>query len=167
MSTQEGSKGLSSRYSEIEGLRNNYLRESNGLSKIFISLSIAILGLTLSLIGPKLNQQHALHWIVATWLSLVTIAIIGFLQIYAFSKRFLSKAEYLHALMIADNIVETKGSQEKLDEFLWKSDEAERKFERSYNWCIRLVLVQGALQLLSFIFFGLFLWINFGIKSTP
>jgi hypothetical protein len=167
MSTEEGTKGLSSSYSEIEELQNNCLREWNGLSKVFISLSIAFLVLTLSLIGPRLSQQHALHWIVAMWFSLVTIAIIGFLQIYMFSKRFRPKAEHLHACMIADVIVQTKGSEKKLNEFLLKSDEADGQFKRSYKWCVGIVLAQGIIQVLSFIFFGLFVRMNNWIKSVP
>ena len=52
---------MPSTYDEIEVLQYEYLRELNGLSKIFISLSVAILGLTLSVLGPKLKQQLSLN----------------------------------------------------------------------------------------------------------
>ena len=135
MSKEDKDRELSSSYSEIEEFQNKYLHELNGLSKIFISLSIAILGISLSLIGPRLDQQRALPWIVATWISLLVTAIIGFLQIYLFSRRFSFKADYLHACMISDIIVQTNGSDDKLEQFISKSDKAKRKFKRGNTWC--------------------------------
>lgn len=159
--TEDTKSGLSSSYDEIEELQNEYLRELNRLTKIFISLSIAILGLTLSIFGPKLNQQVALYWIASSWLFLLTTAPIGFVQIYFFSRRFKSKAEYLHGCMMSDVIVQSDGSDEKLDEFLYQSDKAKKKFDRSYKWCVCLVLAQGMLLLFSFVFFGFFIYVNF------
>jgi hypothetical protein len=167
MGKDKSRNGLSQSYAEIEGMQNEYLRQLDGLSKIFISLSAAILGLTLSLIGLKLRQQQGITWIVATWVSLLMTALAGFFQVYSLSKRFRHKAEYLHACLLTDAVVETQGSEEKLNEFIWKSDQADKRFKRSYYWCAGSVLAQGIFLLLSFLFFGMFIWVNFAAKPTP
>jgi len=164
MAKEKSRNDLTQAYAEIEGFQNEYLHQLDGLSKIFISLSTAILGLTLSLIGLKLRQQQGIPWIIATWISLLMTALCGFFQVYSFSKRFRHKAEYLHACLITDAVLHTKGSDEKLDEFIWQSHQADKHFQRSYKWCTGSVLAQGIFLLLSFIFFGFFIWVNFAAK---
>ena len=168
--TRHGNKSsndLSQSYAEIERMQNEYLRQLDGLSKIFISLSAAILALTLSLIGLKLRQQHGVSWMVLTWISLLMTSFVGFFQIYALSSRFRNKAEYLHACLLTDALLHLKGSDEKLDEFILKTHQADKRFKRSYYWCAGSVLVQGIFLFLSFLFFGMFLWVNFAAKSAP
>ena len=166
MNREKSGNDLTQKYAQIEGLQNEYLRQLDGLSKIFISLSTAILGLTLSLIGLKLRQHQGIPWIIATWISLLMTALCGFLQVYSFSKRFRHKAEYLHACLLTDTVLQTKGSDDKLDEFIWNTHQADDHFRRSYYWCAGSVLAQGIFLLLSFIFFGLFIWVNFAAKSA-
>jgi hypothetical protein len=166
MDREKSGSALTQKYTEIEGLQNEYLRQLDGLSKIFISLSTAILGLTLSLIGLKLRQYQGIPLIIATWISLLMTALGGFIQVYSFSKRFRHKADYLHACLLTDTVLETKGSDEKLDEFIWKTHQADEQFRKNYYWCTGSVLAQGIFLLLSFIFFGLFIWANFAAKSA-
>ena len=90
----------------------------------------------------------------------------GFFQVYSLSNRFRHKAEYLQACLLTDTILQVKGSDEKLQEFMAKSDQANKGFRRSYYWCTGSVLMQGILLLLSFLFFGMFIWVNFAAKST-
>lgn len=167
MDKDKSRSNLSQSYAEIEGMQNEYLRQLDSLSKIFISLSAAILGLTLSLIGLKLRQQQGIPWIVATWISLLVTAFGGFFQVYSLSRRFRHKAEYLHASLLTDAVLQTQGSEDKLNEFIWKSDQADKRFRRSYYWCAGSVLAQAVFLFLSFLFFGMFIWVNYAAKSTP
>lgn len=167
MDKDKSSNSFSISYAEIEGMQNEFLRQMDSLSKIFISLSAAILGLTLSLIGLKLHQQQGIPWIVATWISLLMTTFVGFFQVYSLSNRFRHKAEYLKASLLTDTILKLKGSDEKLNEFISKSHQANTRFRRSYYWCAGSVLMQGICLLLSFLFFGVFIWVNFVAKSTP
>lgn len=166
MNSEKNQKTLSSSYAEIETYQNKYLDELNALSKIFITLSVAILGLTLSVLVPALKEKVAPNWFVGTWILLLITAIIGFAEIYSFSRRFKDKAEYLHGCMMSDVIVELKGSDEKLNEFLFKSDQAKKNFDLAYNWCVGLVAAQAASLFLAFLCLSVFVYKNF-VVSLP
>lgn len=163
MSSEYSQKSLSSNHDEVEKYQNYYLRELNALSKIFITLSVAILGLTLSVLGPVLSQKIAGNWFLYTWFLLLLTAILGFFEIYSFSKRFRAKAEYLHGCMMADAIIELKGSDEKLEDFLNKVHNANDVFDRSYNWCVRIVAFQAFTLLGGIICLSTFVYKNFVI----
>jgi len=94
-------------------------------------------------------------------------SFIGFFQVYSLSNRFRQKAKYLRSCLITDTILQLKGSNEKLEEFISKSHHADTRFQRSYYWCSVSVLAQAIFLLLSFLFFGMFIWVNFVAKSTP
>ena len=156
MISEKNQKTLSSSYEKIETYHNKYLDELTALSKIFITLSVAILGLTLSVLVPALKEKVAPNWFVVTWMLLVITAILGFAEIYSFSRRFKAKAEYLHGCMMSDVILEFKGSDETLKEFLSKSDQAKKNFDLTYNWCVGLVAGQAASLLLAFLCLSVF-----------
>lgn len=164
--SEKKQKTLSSTYEEIETYQSEYLRELNALSKIFITLSIAMLGLTLSVLIPSLKEKVATNWFSATWLFLVITAMLGFLEIYSFSRRFKARAEYLHGCMMTDVILQLKSSDEKLDEFLSKSDQAKRISELTYKWCVGLVAGQAISMFLGFLCFSVFIYKNF-IVTLP
>lgn len=174
MDRERSKDTLTSTYTEIERLENEYLARLDGLSKIFISLSAAILGLTLSLIGLKLRQQQGIPWILATWISLLITAVCGFLQVYSFSRRFREKANYLHACLMSDAVLDLEAASgklqdpnKKLDEFLQKSHQADERFKKAYKWCVRSVLAQVIFLLLSFVLFAVFIWVNFACPPSP
>lgn len=159
-------KNLSSSYEEIETYQSAYLGELNALSKIFITLSFAMLGLTLSVLVPSLEKKVAINWFSATWFLLVVTAMLGFFEIYSFSRRFKARAEYLHGFMMTDVILQLKGSDEKLDEFLSKSDQAQIISDLTYKWCVGLVAGQAIFMFLAFLCFSVFIYKNF-IVNLP
>lgn len=164
--SEKKQKTISSDYEEIETYQSEYLGELNALSKIFITLSIAMLGLTLSVLIPSLKEKVATIWFSATWFLLVVTAMLGFFEIYSFSRRFKAKAEYLHGCMMTDVILQLKGSDEKLDEFLSKSDQAKRNSDLTYKWCVLLVAAQAISMFLAFLCFSVFIYENF-IVTLP
>lgn len=167
MAEQKAKDGIFAQRAAADNLITEYLRELNGLSKIFATLSFAILGLLLSFLAPRLNNLPGTHWVVATWFSLIATAFLGFIQIYAFSKRFRSRAEYLHGCLISDVIVQTGGSDEKLEEFLWRSDQADRRFKHGAIWCQALVLGQAVCLLSAIGFLTVFAWNCFVATGAP
>ena len=166
MISGKNQKTLSSSYKEVETYQSEYLRELNALSKIFITLSVAMIGLALSVLVPSLKQKVAANWFAATWLLLLATALLGFAQIYSFSRRFKAKAEYLHGCMMSDVIVQIKGSNEKLDKFLFKSDQAEKTFDLAYKWCVGLVVAQATSLFIAFLCLSVFVYKNF-VVSLP
>ena len=166
MNSDKNQKTLSSSYEEIETYQNKYLYELNALSKIFITLSVAILGLTLSVLVPALQRKVAPNWFIVTWILLLITAILGFVAIYSFSRRFKAKADYLHGCMMSDVILELKASDEKLNEFCFKSDQAKKKFDLAYNWCVGLVAAQATSLFIAFLCLSVFVYKNL-VVSLP
>ena len=142
-------------FDEIESLRTEYLRELTALSKVLIAISSAALGLFLSPFGIELSLKVGLRSSVVAWVGLGGIVALGFLQIFMFSSRFRSKAEYLWASHIADTIVQLKGPEVKLNEFLAKSDQHRAWYERKYFICVALVVAQGVVLLAVFVVLAL------------
>jgi hypothetical protein len=167
MSEPEGKDGVLAQRATADDPIDEYLREINGLSKIFITLSFAILGLLLSFIAPRLGELPSVHWVVATWFALLAAAAVGFIQIYAFARRFRSRAEYLHACLISDVIVQTGGSDAKLEDFCWRSDQADRRFKHGAVWCQVLVLAQALFLFSAIGFLTVFAWNCFVTTGTP
>ena len=137
-------------FDEIEQLRTDYLRELAGLSKVFIAISTAVLGLILSPFGIELSKYAGMPLLFSTWFVLVSVAILGFFQVFLFSTRFKSRADYVWTSHIVDTIVQLKGSDQKLDEFLAKSDSHKESSERKYHACLALVITEGILLLFAF-----------------
>lgn len=82
-------------YDRVDALRTDYVRELSGLSKIFIAISSAMLGLTLAPLAPDLFTKVGVRWLVWTWIALAITAALGFVQVFFFSSRFKAKADYL------------------------------------------------------------------------
>jgi hypothetical protein len=109
-------------HKKIELLETDYLREISSLSKIFITLSIAMLGLSMSKANPYILKSIGNIWIILTWLSLVLSAFSGFMEVFFFSRRFKKKAEYIRSSFLVDIILHVDESKEKLQEFIGKSN---------------------------------------------
>ena len=148
-------------YDKVEELRTEYLRELSSLAKIFISLAIAIVGLTMSQAGPDLSGKAGVKWLVGAWVTLVLCAISGFLEIYFFSSRFKLRADYLYASHLVDLVVQLLGSDEKLREFDAESRLYKKQHDRRYYWCVGLTTVQAVLLLTGLILFALYMYANF------
>lgn len=143
---------------KIELLETDYLREISSLSKIFITLSIAMLGLSMSKANPYILKSIGNSWIILTWLSLVLSFFAGFLEVFFFSRRFKKKAEYIRSSLLVDIIVRVDESQKKLQEFIIESVRDKESFDSHFKWCIFAISFQAFLLLLAFIFFGIFIW---------
>ncbi len=137
-------------HDEIDRLRTDHLRELTGLAKIFVTISSAMLGLTLAPLAPNVFAKVGLGWLVATWIALGTTATLGFVQIFFFSARFKARADYLWASHLTDVVVQTHGSDEKIDEFSNRADRYNRRYERQYKACTALILAQGLVLLTAF-----------------
>lgn len=144
-------------HARIEDLQTDYLREITSLSKIFITLSIAILGLSMSQSSPGLSNKIGLIWIVSTWISLILSAMFGFLEIFFFSRRFKKNADYIQSSLLVDMIVRIDNSEKKLTEFIGKSEHEKQKFARHYKLCNVFVVCQAVLLLIAFVFWGIFI----------
>ncbi len=145
-------------HEKIELLETAYLSEISSLSKIFITLSIAMLGLSMSKANPYILKSIGNIWIILTWLSLVLSAFSGFMEVFFFSRRFIKKAEYIQSSLLVDVILHVDQSKEKLQEFIGKSNIDKESFDRQYKWCIFSIACQAILLLLAFIFFSIFIW---------
>jgi len=144
----------------IEDLETEYLKEITSLSKIFITLSIAILGLSMSQSSLDFSKKVGLVWIMSTWICLILSAILGFIGIFFFSRRIKKKADYIQNSMIVDIVMSQQkliaNFENKLDEFLGKSEADKKKFDRQYRLCVVSVSFQALLLLFAFILFGIF-----------
>jgi len=148
-------------FDKIDALRTEYLRELTALAKIFITISTAMLGLTLAPLASNLFVRIAARWLLPTWIALATTAVLGFIQVFFFSNRFEAKADYLWTSQLVNLLVRIHGSDQKLDEFLRKSDSHMRRYERQYKLCVILLVVQGFALLSAFTFLAVFMWTNF------
>lgn len=151
-------------HDKIDGLRTEHLRELTSLAKIFITISSAMLGLTLAPLAPDVFAKTGLRWLVSTWIALGSTATLGFVQVFFFSARFKVRADYLWACLLTDSVVQAGGPDEKIDEFSNRADKYKRRYERQYRICAALILAQGIALLLAFGFLAVFIWLNF--KAT-
>lgn len=158
-------KKLVADFNKIEDLETDYLSEITSLSKIFISLAIAILGLSMSQSIPDLSKKTGLLWLISTWICLILSAIFGFIEIFFFSRRFKKKADYIqNSLLVAvSKSVSFPNSEAKLKEFLTKSNREKEKFDRHYGLCSIFIACQAILLLIAFILFGTFIYKNIRI----
>jgi hypothetical protein len=152
-------------FDKIDALRTDYLRELTALAKIFITISTAMLGLTLSPLAPGLFMKVGAKWLVMTWVALAATAIFGFIQVFFFSSRFKAKADYLWTSQLVDLLVRIQGSDNKLDDFLQKSDRHKRRYDHQYKLCVILLVVQGFAFLSAFSFLAIFMWTNFKARG--
>lgn len=153
-------------HDRIDALRTDHLRELSGLAKVFVTISSAMLGLTLAPLAPDVFAKTGLRWLVATWISLATTATLGFVQLFLFSARFKARADYLWQCLLTDVVVQTGGSDEKLDEFSNQADKYKRRYDRQHRACTVLILAQGVALLLAFSFLAGFIWLNFKAQSA-
>jgi len=147
---------------EIEKWQAEYFRELNGLSKIFISISIALIGLIVSVLIPNISGKTVATsnlWVSCLFLSLT--AISGFIELYMFASRFSNMSSLLRNYMMTDIVVQSKGSDEKLEEFLCRSDMDKNKIKKKERTSKILILVQFICLLLSFLFLASFVYRNF------
>lgn len=153
-------------HDRVDALRTDYLRELTGLAKIFITISSAMLGLTLVPFSPPdLLIKTALSWLIFTWITLIATSVLGFMQIFFFSGRFKVKADYLWKSHLTDVVLHFGGSDEKVEEFSDKADGYKRCYDRQYWLCIVLLLVQFFLLLISFGCLAIFIWLNYKAKG--
>jgi hypothetical protein len=135
---------------EVERLRTDYLRELTALSKMLIALSSGALTLLLSPSGIALSIRAGNHVTVFVWILLAAAAVLGFVQIFLFSSRFKSRADYLWACHLVDTLLALQASDEHLDRFLAKSDKHNKLHQRKYVACVVLILAQGVFLLVAF-----------------
>jgi hypothetical protein len=152
-------------FDKIDALRTDYLRELTALAKIFITISTAMLGLTLAPLAPNLFMKVGAQWLVMTWAALVATALLGFIQVFFFSSRFKARADYLWTSQLTDLLARIQGSDKKLDEFLQKSDRYRRRYDRQHTLCVILLLSQGIALLTAFSFLAIFMWTNFKARG--
>ena len=145
-------KKLIEDHERIENLETDYLREISSLSKIFITLSIAMLGLSMSKANPGISKSTGNIWIISTWLTLVISAFFGFMEIFFFSRRFKKKADYIQSSLLVDVILHIDQSKAKLQEFFGKSHNDKESIDRHYKWCIFSIIFQTIFLLISFHF---------------
>lgn len=145
-------------YDKVEGLETNYLREIISLSKIFITLSIAMLGLSMTKAGPNISSASGTIWILSTWLCLIFSAILGFMGIFFFSRRFKNKADYLQNSYYVDVALQLENTEDKFEQFMGKSRIAKDRFDQQYKRCVLSILCQALLLLVAFGLFGIHIW---------
>jgi hypothetical protein len=150
-------------FDEIESLRTDYLRELTSLSKMLIALSTAALGLLLSPSGIELGTRAGIRSMVSAWILLSAAAVLGFVQVFTFSSRFKSRADYLWSCHIVDTLVALRAPDEKLNEFLARSDKHKNWHGRKYILCVSLVLTQGVCLAVAF---GLLAFPTYRIVTT-
>lgn len=164
MSFEKNQKKLSSNYDEIESYHNRYLGELVSLSKLFITLSVAILGLALTVLAPALKEKIAPNWFIATYIFLIITICLGFGVIFFFSRRFKAKADYLYGCMMEDIAIDLKRPDDILEEFSIKSNLANEKFKSSYRWSVALVAAQTISLFVAFMCLSFFVYKNFLIN---
>ena len=155
---------VSTRLDEVESYHDDYLKEFTSLSKIFITLSIALIGFTLSFIGPGLRERIDICWIIYAWLFLGLTMLLGFLLIYFSSKIFKAKADYLHENLMFDVAERFESSQKERDQIRKSGNEAYKKYERFRKWIGGLIAAQAVSIFLSLVFLAIFIYRNFIMK---
>lgn len=148
----------------VESHHDDYLKELASISKIFITLSIAIISFTLSFIGPGLRERIAISWIEWAWLFLCLTTLLGFFSIYFYSKIFKAKADYLHELFLFDSAEKFKSSQEEKDKIRKRGNEAYKKYERFRIWVGWMIGAQATSLSFALIFLTIFIYKNFIMK---
>lgn|SRR5262245_33551871 len=152
-------------FEQVDGLRTDYIRELSGLSKIFVTISTALLGLTLAPLAPDLFTKVGLKWLMATWIALAITATFGFMQIFFFAARFKARADYLWASTMTDVVLQSHGSDQKLDEFMNQSDRFKRRYDRQFRISVALIVGQAVGLLTAFGLLARFMWLNFEAKG--
>jgi hypothetical protein len=147
-------------YDRIENQRTVYLRELGGLSKIFITISSALLGLTLAPLGPNAFTRTGISWLVLTWITLGFSSALGFLHIFFFAVRFKSQAERLRASQLADVSFRLNGPEQRAEELSEQSNRYQRRFERQSKLCVASLVAQALALFTSFGFLAEFVCIN-------
>jgi hypothetical protein len=135
---------------EVERLRTDYLRELTALSKMLIALSSGALTLLLSPAGIALSIRAGNHVTVFVWSLLAAAAVLGFVEVFLFSSRFKSRADYLWACHLVDTLVGLRVSDEHLNKFLAQSDKHKKSHQQKYIACVLLILAQGTFLLAAF-----------------
>jgi hypothetical protein len=153
-------------HDEIDALRTDYLRELSSLSKIFITISSAMLGLTLAPVAPDLSTKVGVIWLVLTWTALAVTAVLGFVQIFFFSSRFKAKADYLWTSHLTDVVLQFGGSDERVEEFSGKADRYKERYDRQYKLCVAFLFMQGVALFTAFGFLATFIWVNLRAKGA-
>jgi hypothetical protein len=151
-------------FDKINELRTDYLRELSGLAKIFITISNAMLGLTLAPFGSNVFAKLGLSWLFFTWFALALTAIAGFLQIVFFSGRLKMQADLLWVDHLTETVVQLGGSDEKIDKLWNQGDHVKRRYDCQYKLCVALIVFQGVAPSLAFVFLAIFMWSNFKAK---
>ena len=157
---------VSTRLDVVESYHDNYLKELTSISKISITLSIAIIGFTLSFIGPDLRERIAINWIIWAWLFLWLTMLLGFLSISFYSKIFKTKSDYLHESLMFEAAERFESSQEDRDQIRQSGNEAYKKYERFRIWVGRMIIAQAVSLSLSLFFLTIFIYKNF-IMELP
>lgn len=153
-------------HDKIDALRTDYVRELTGLSKIFITISSAMLGLTLAPFVPDFFFKGGTRWLVCTWIALALTAALGFIQVFFFSSRFKAKADYLWTCQLTDVVLELRGSDEEIEKFSDKADRYKQRYDRQYKLCVAFVVAQGVTLFAAFGFLATFIWMNFKAKGS-
>ena len=155
---------VSTRLDVVDSYHDDYLKELTSISKIFITLSIAIIAFTLSFIGPDLRERIAINWIIWAWLFLWLTLLLGFLSLYLYSKIFKAKSDYLHESLMFEVAERFESSKEYMDLFRKSGNEAYQKYERFRKWVGGLIIAQAVSLSLSLFFLTIFIYKNFIMK---
>jgi hypothetical protein len=150
MDMDKNSARESTVFDDVERLRTDYLRELTALSKMLIALSSGALTLLLSPSGIALSIRAGNRVTVIVWILLSGAAVFGFIQVFSFSSRFKSRADYLWACHMVDTLVALQASDEHLSKFLAKSDKHNHGHQRKFIVCVLFILAQGLFLLAAF-----------------
>lgn len=91
---------------------------------------------------------------LVVWLLLFAGAVLGFIQLFTFSTRFKSRADYVWASHLVDTLVALRASDDQLNEFLSKSDQHKSWYDRKYKICLALVVGQAVCLFAAFAVLG-------------
>jgi hypothetical protein len=149
-------------FDNVEQLRTDYLRELTALSKMLIALSSGALSLLLSPSGISLSIKAGSRVTVVVWTLLCGGAALGFIQVFLFSSRFKSHADYLWGSLLIDTRVTVRKVIEDLgrspgpglasdEDFLEQADKHKRSHHRKYIMCRWLILAQALSLLAAFV----------------
>ena len=147
-------------FERIEVLRTEYLRELSGLAKVFITIATATLALTLAPLAPNLATKTGIRWLIATWISLATTAVLGLVQIFFFSSSFDLKGDYLFASLVVDAARRHDVPDEKLENLIKQADRPRLKYEKRRTWCLRFIALQFLALIVAYGFLATFMWDN-------
>ncbi|MCX5824461.1 MAG: hypothetical protein NTY86_13385 [Deltaproteobacteria bacterium] len=152
---------VSARLDVVSSYHDEYLKELTSSSKIFITLSIAIIGFSLSFMGPGLRERIAINWIIWTWLFLWLTLLLGFLSLYLYPKIFKAKADYLHESLMFDIAERFEDTNEVREKFHKSGNDAYLKYEILRKWVRRLIIAQAVSLSLSLLCYSIFIYMNF------